>query len=55
MENKFTDKAQRALTLALSHAQEFGHTYIGREHLLLGLLEERDSVASRKLFKRGIS
>lgn len=54
MENKFTDKAQRALTLALSHAQEFGHTYIGSEHLILGLLEEKDSVASRMLFKRGI-
>ncbi len=55
MENKFTEKAQRALTLALSHAQQFGHTYIGSEHLLLGLLEEKDSVASRMLFKRGIT
>lgn len=55
MENKFTDKAQRALSLSLSHAQELGHTYIGSEHLLLGLTQERDSVASRMLFKRGIS
>ena len=54
MENRFTDKAQSALTLALGHAQEFGHTYIGSEHLLLGLIEERDGVASRMLFKRGI-
>lgn len=55
MENKFTGKAQHALTKALEHAQSFGHTYIGSEHLLLGLLEERDSVASRMLNKRGIS
>ncbi len=54
MENRFTDKAQRALTLAKGHAEEFGHTYIGSEHLLLGLIEERDGVASRMLFKRGI-
>ena len=54
MENKFTDKAQRILSLALNHAQEFGHTYIGSEHLLLGLVEEKDSIASRMLFKRGI-
>ena len=55
MENKFTGKAQHALSLAISHAQNFGHSYIGSEHLLLGLLEERDSVASRMLNKRGIS
>ena len=55
MENKFTGKAQHILTKALEHAQSFGHTYIGSEHLLLGLLEERDSVASRMLNKRGIS
>ena len=54
MENKFTGKAQRALTLALSYAQDFGHTYIGSEHLLLGLLGEKDSIASRMLSKRGI-
>ena len=54
MENKFTQKAQRVFTLALGYAQEFGHTYIGSEHLLLGLLEERDSVAARMLLKRGI-
>ena len=54
MENRFTDKAQRVLALAKGHAEELGHTYIGSEHLLLGLTEERDSVASRMLFKRGI-
>ena len=55
MENKFTKKAQNALSYARIQAQELGHTYIGSEHLLIGLLEERDSVASRMLQKRGIT
>ena len=54
MENKFTQKAKNALVLAVNQAQDFGHTYIGSEHLLLGLLEEKESVASRMLQKRGI-
>ena len=55
MENKFTRKAQNALSFARAEAQDFGHTYIGSEHLLLGLLEEREGVASRMLQKRGIT
>ncbi|MBO5715343.1 MAG: ATP-dependent Clp protease ATP-binding subunit [Clostridia bacterium] len=55
MENKFTTKAQNALALSISTAQELGHTYIGSEHLLIGLLSERDSVAARMLNKRGIT
>lgn len=54
MENKFTQKAKNALVLAVNQAQDFGHTYIGSEHLLLGLIEEKESVASRMLQKRGI-
>ena len=54
MDNKFTQKAQNALILAVNQAQDLGHTYIGSEHLLLGLMEEKDSVASRMLYKRGI-
>ena len=54
MENKFTQKAQSALILAADQAQSFGHTYIGSEHLLLGLLCEANSVASKILAKKGI-
>ena len=46
MENKFTQKAQNALIFAVNHAQDHGHSYIGSEHLLLGLMEERESIAS---------
>lgn len=55
MENKFTKKAQNALALAVNAAEGFGHTYIGSEHLLLGLAEESDSIASKMLQKKGIS
>ncbi len=46
--------AQSTLAGALGFARELGHTYIGSEHLLLGLLSVGDSSASRFLFERGI-
>ena len=53
--NKFTPKAQNALELALDHARRLGHTYVGSEHLLLGLLSECDSVSAKLLSSHGIS
>ena len=53
MQNRFTAKAQRVLTRAQKCAEEMGHTYIGSEHLLLGLIDESESVASRMLLARG--
>ena len=55
MQNKFTQKAQNTLTRAISEAGALGHAYIGSEHILLGLAAEKDSIASRILFARGIS
>ena len=54
MENKFTKKAQNALIIATEQAQELGYYYVGSEHLLIGLIEERDSISSRMLQKRGM-
>ncbi len=54
MSNKFTQKAQNTLNLALSFARELGHSYVGSEHLLLGLISEKDSIASRLLQGRGL-
>ena len=51
--NRFTQKAQNTLNRALTEAREMGHTYIGSEHLLLGLLGESDSVAQKLLSKSG--
>ena len=55
MENKFTKKAQNALALAVNTAEKAGHTYIGSEHLLLGLAKECDSIASKLLQRKGIN
>ena len=52
---RFTKKAQNVLNRALTYAREMGHTYIGSEHLLLGLIGEEDSVASKILAERGVS
>ncbi len=54
MQNRFTSKAQKVLTRAQQTAQDMGHTYIGSEHLLLGLVEESESVASRMLTAKGV-
>lgn len=51
----FTGKANSALNFAISFAAEFGHTYIGSEHLLLGLLAVPDSVAVAALSEFGVS
>ncbi|MBR2354370.1 MAG: ATP-dependent Clp protease ATP-binding subunit [Clostridia bacterium] len=53
MSNKFTQKAQNTLNLALAYARELGHSYVGSEHLLLGLVSEKDCIASRLLCARG--
>ena len=46
---KFTEKARRVLTLAQEEAQHFSHSYIGTEHILLGLVREEEGVAARVL------
>ena len=49
MRNKFTRQAQSVLTLAKRAAVDFELGYIGTEHLLLGLLSEREGTAGRVL------
>ena len=52
--NKFTRRAENALRLALDYAGKLGHTYIGSEHILLGLTVESDSISSKLLASHGI-
>ncbi len=54
MTNRFTEKAQNVLNFALRAASEMGHTYIGSEHLLLGLLKETNGVAAHYLAEREV-
>ncbi len=51
----FTQKANTALNLALTSAQEFGHTYVGTEHILLGLVRENTGVAAVVLNECGLT
>lgn len=53
--DSFTYKAGAAINRAFSLAGEMGHTYIGSEHLLLGLLDEGTSTAYTIMNKNGIS
>ena len=50
----FTAKANNALNIAISKAEELGHTYVGSEHLLLGLVSVDDSVAYQILNDYGV-
>ena len=53
--NGFTEKANTALNLAIESAQKFGHTYIGSEHILIGLLKEGSGLAYTVLNSRGVT
>jgi ATP-dependent Clp protease ATP-binding subunit ClpC len=54
VEIPFTPRAKRVLELSLEEARQLGHSYIGTEHLLLGLLREGEGVAARVLEGLGV-
>jgi ATP-dependent Clp protease ATP-binding subunit ClpA len=49
----FTPRAKKVLELSLREALQLGHSYIGTEHLLLGLVREGEGVAATVLVSRG--
>ncbi|MDR1629077.1 MAG: ATP-dependent Clp protease ATP-binding subunit [Oscillospiraceae bacterium] len=51
----FTEKANMALNHAVTLAEKYGHTYIGSEHLLLGLLSDRGTPAATALENKKIN
>ena len=53
--NGFTSKANEALNLAINSAEMLGHTYVGSEHILLGLLKLGSGVAAAVLNKNGVT
>src|ERR1041384_5942928 len=55
MFERFTDRARRVVVLAQEEARLLNHNYIGTEHLLLGLLSEREGVACEALESFGLS
>ena len=54
-DNRFTPRAQSALRLAQASAEELGHSYVGSEHLLLGLLREEGGAAHRCLAEQAVT
>ena len=55
MPNRFTKAASDVLNNAMSNARTLGHTYIGTEHILLGLLSVENGVASKLLTNRSVT
>ncbi|MDH3369631.1 MAG: NDP-hexose 4-ketoreductase, partial [Gemmatimonadota bacterium] len=45
----YTSRAKKVLELAMSEARELNHSYVGTEHLLLGLLREEKGIAAQVL------
>jgi ATP-dependent Clp protease ATP-binding subunit ClpC len=55
MFERFTDRARRVIVDAQNEARRLGHSYIGPEHILLGLIHEGDGVGARALEAMQIS
>ncbi|MDR0819858.1 MAG: ATP-dependent Clp protease ATP-binding subunit [Oscillospiraceae bacterium] len=53
-EDKFTERAKRVINLAQDAAGELGHSYVGSEHILLGLIREESGIAAKTLSKYGL-
>ena len=55
---RFTEGAKNALACAAEYAKSMGHNYVGTEHLLVGMLQEKGAMASswkRRTFTRRMS
>ena len=55
MFERFTDRARRVLALAQEEAAALGHNFFGTEHILLGLVRERDGIAGHVLREHGVT
>ena len=52
---KFTNKAKKVIEIANDISVEFGHNYIGTEHILYGLVKEGEGIAAKVLNNKGIT
>ncbi len=51
---KFTDKARKVLVLAQDEARQLHQPYVGTEHILLGLIVEKEGLAAQALERKGV-
>lgn len=52
---EFTPRAKQTLNLAFNEAQDLGHTYVGAEHLLLGIIKENEGLAAQILLRNNVN
>jgi ATP-dependent Clp protease ATP-binding subunit ClpC len=55
MYGRFTEKAEKAIAYSQESAAQLGHSYVGTEHLLLGLAKEGTGIAARVLQAQGVT
>jgi len=51
----YTSRAKKVLEFAMAEARDFNHSYVGTEHLLLGLLREEKGIAAQVLNSLGVT
>ena len=51
----YTPRAKKVIELSMDEARNLGHSYVGTEHILLGLIREGEGVAARVLNNLGVS
>ncbi|WAA12368.1 ATP-dependent protease ATP-binding subunit ClpC [Fervidibacillus halotolerans] len=51
----YTPRAKKVIELSMDEARKLGHSYVGTEHILLGLIREGEGVAARVLSNLGVS
>lgn len=52
---QYTPRAKKVIELSMDEARKLGHTYVGTEHILLGLIREGEGIAARVLGNLGVS
>ena len=53
MSSRFTERAEIALNKSVNIAEDFGHTYVGTEHILIAITEDETSCAAVIMKKHG--
>ena len=51
----YTSRAKKVIDFAMFHARNMHHSYVGTEHLLLGLIAENTGIGARVLIERGVT
>lgn len=53
--NRFTQRAKRSIDIGIESAQSLGHKVVGSEHILFGLIKEKEGIAGKVLMQLGLT